>query len=77
VVDSAHNAINDMTWELEANRNEHGEGMTKELTTSSKFGKLENLSKPSGIVSHQTKQLQIGFCHNHLKKHKASQVLLY
>jgi hypothetical protein len=40
-----------MTWELEVKRNEHGEGMTKELATSSKFGKLENLSKPSGTIS--------------------------
>jgi hypothetical protein len=51
VVDFAHSRINDMTWELEVNRNEHGEGMTKELAISSRFGKLENLSKPSGTVS--------------------------
>jgi hypothetical protein len=51
VVDFAHSTINDMTWELEVKRNEHGEGMTKELATSSKFGKLENLSKPSGTIS--------------------------
>jgi hypothetical protein len=77
VVDSTHSIINDMTLELEANRNEHGEGMIKETATSSKFGKLENLSKPNGIVSQQTKQLQVGSNHNHLQRHRTSQVLLY
>jgi hypothetical protein len=51
VVDSTHSTINDMTWELEVNIKKHGERMTKELTTSSKFGKLENLSKPTGTIS--------------------------
>jgi hypothetical protein len=51
VVDFAHSIINDMTWELEVNRNEHGERMTKELATSNRFGKLENLSKLGGTIS--------------------------
>lgn len=51
VVDFAHSIINHMTWELEVNRNEHGERMTKELATSNRFGKLENLSKLGGIVN--------------------------
>ncbi len=77
MVDYAHSIIDDMTWELEANRNEHVEGIIKELATSNKFSKLENLSKPSGTVSQQTRQLQAGFGHNHLQKHRAPQVLLY
>jgi len=51
VVDNAHSIINDMTSKLEVNRNEHGERMTKELATSNRFGKLENLSKPGGTIS--------------------------
>jgi hypothetical protein len=51
VADSTHSIINDMTSELEVNKNEHVERMTKEITTSNKFGKLENLSKPSGTTS--------------------------
>jgi len=51
VVDYAHNKINDMTWELEVDKNEHGEGMTKDLATSRIFEKLENLSKPNGTIS--------------------------
>ncbi len=51
VVDSTHNKINDMTWDLEADRNEHGEGMIEDLTTSSIFEELENLPKPNGTIS--------------------------
>jgi hypothetical protein len=51
VVDSTHNKINDMTWDLEADRNEHGEGMIEDLATSSIFEKLENLPKPNGTIS--------------------------
>jgi len=45
VVDYAHNKINDMTWELETDKNEHGEGMTKDLATSRIFEKLEKSFK--------------------------------
>ncbi len=51
VVDSTRNKINDMTWDLEADRNEHGEGMIEDLATRSIFEKLEILPKPNGTIS--------------------------